>query len=455
MTVEYDLAIVGATATAQSAAIAAAYTHARIAWAVETAPECSPLILLREGSSLISRTQQSAPQGFRTEIELIKSVFSERSSPAAAQAAGVNYLEGSILFGPGGLTVNGQPVRARSYLLAIEPEAALPSVPGMIHPRVGTVAQLLQTLQSTQKAWPQTLGILGSGPQAVELSQSIQQLGISAVLLADGGPLLPHEDREAAFLLQTYLEGNGIAVYTNNPLLAVQASSDGLLLELGDCNVEVNALTIATESAGALPEGFAALNLRQTSHGLWVSAALQTSQTSLYACGKLLGGYSIPSIERYEAQLAVQNALFETQASVRYHQVPYAIWSDPPLARVGLTEQQALRYDAEAQVLQQTYQVTERAILNQAPAGLCKVLVQSDGTLLGAHIVGADAPELIHLFALGLQQGIRLQDIGRGGFASPTFTQVLQPIVERWQQRFQQDRDRNERWFYRQRRKAS
>lgn len=454
MTVDYDLVVVGATAVAQVAALTAAQAHAHTAWVTETAPECSPLFLLRESSCLL-QSQPLTAQGLRTEVELLESVFTERSAPAVAQAAGVHYLEGSISFQSEGLTVDGKAVRSRSYLLTMEPTPVLLPIPGIIHPRVWTIPQLLQRLQSSEQEWPQTIGILGAGPHAVELSQSMQRLGLSVVLITGGGPLLPQEDLEAAFLLQTYLEGSGVKVYTQDPLLAVQASPEGLCLEIGNRQAVVNALVTAAESAGKLPETFTALNLRQTPNGLWVSPSLQTSRPAVYACGGLLGGYRIPSVEHYEAKIAVRNALFAKQMPVQYDHVPYAILSNPPLARVGLTEAQATRYDAEVQVIRQTYRSVDRAILTLAPAGLFKILVQPDGTILGAHLVGEDAPELIHLFALAIQQGIRLGELAQGGFVSSTFAQVVQHVIEAWQrQQSQKNRDRDERWFYRQRRKA-
>jgi pyruvate/2-oxoglutarate dehydrogenase complex dihydrolipoamide dehydrogenase (E3) component len=456
MAVEYDLVVVGATAAAQAAAIAAAQTYARVAWATETAPVCDPLLLLRESCRLVSqRSDKSSPQSLKIAAELLVSALPYNASPAAAQAEGVNYLEGPILFESAGLMIAGQKVRSRAYLLAIEPEQPLPPIPGILHPKVWTIDQLHQALQSPKKAWPQTLGVLGSGPQAIELSQSLQRLGISVVLLTGGGPLLPQEDEEAAFLVHTYLEGSGIAIYTQEPLLSMRASPDGLILEIDDRKVAVDALAIATEAPGLLPDSLAALNLRQTAHGIWVNRSLQTSNPSIYVCGGLLGGYRIPSVERYEALLAVQNALFGKQEPLQYYRIPYAILSDPPLARIGLTERQAIQYDSQVQMIRQTYQNTDRAILAQTPAGLCKVLVQQDGTILGAHIVGADAPEIIHLFTLAVQQGIRLQDLAKGGYASPTFAEVVQVVSETWQwMRSQKDRDHHERWFYRQRRKA-
>jgi pyruvate/2-oxoglutarate dehydrogenase complex dihydrolipoamide dehydrogenase (E3) component len=459
MAVEYDLVVVGGTAAAQAAAIAAAQTYARVAWATETTPVCDSSLLLRESCRFVSqRPDKPSPQGLKIAAELLASALPYNTSPATAQAEGVNYLEGPLSFEAAGLLIAGQSVRSRAYLLAIEPEQPFPSIPGILPPNVWTIAQLHQALQSPEKAWPQTLGVLGAGPQAVELSQSIRRLGISVVLLTDGSPLLPYEDEEVAFFVQTYLEASGIAIYTQDTqelLLAVEASPNGLMLEMNDGKIVVNALVIAAESPGLLPNSLAALNLHQTAQGLWVNRSLQTSNPSIYACGGLLGGYRIPSVGRYEALLAVRNALFETQDPLQYHRVPYAILSDPPLARVGLTEHQALQHDPQVQTIRQTYLDTDRAILTQAPAGLCKVLVQPDGTILGAHIVGADAPEIIHLFAFAIHQGIRLQDLAKEVYASPAFAQVVQTISETWQQRHsQKDRDHLERWFYRRRRKS-
>lgn len=207
---------------------------------------------------------------------------------------------------------------------------------------------------------------------------------------------------------------------------------------------------MATENARRVPDGLAPLQLQQTSQGVTVNRALQTSIPYIYACGSLIGGYSLPSVADYEAKLAVQNALFEGRSPVQYHQVPYAILSTPSLARVGLTEQQARRHDPQVQVLQQTYQNCDRILFQQAPASLCKVLVQPNGTLLGAHILGSASAEIIHVLALAIQQGVRLPALSSLSYVSPTFTQIIQSMANQWQQQ-RYDRDHNERWFYKRR----
>jgi pyruvate/2-oxoglutarate dehydrogenase complex dihydrolipoamide dehydrogenase (E3) component len=454
MSVDYDLVIVGATTAATTAAIAAAHSHARVAWVPDgiTAPD--PLLLLREGSRSIAEWKGAVtPQDWVLWTDTLTSTLMAERSPAVIQSQGVDYIEGSVRFQPeDGVAVGQRWLRSRAYLLAMDSETDIPPLLDIHHPRIWTILDLWDRLRFTAQAWPKSIAILGHGPQAIELSQSLQRLGLSVLLIPGTSPLLPQEDEETAFLLQSYLEGSGIQIAKRGELTAIQPSQETVLLEVGDCKYRSEALVITTETAYRLPRTLDPLHLKQTRQGIAVNSALQTSNSQIYAIGSLLGGYRLPTVALHEAKLAVQNALFERQSPPQYHQLPYAILSDPPLARVGLTEAQARQYDPKVQVLRQTYKDCDRARFSPSAAGLCKILVQADGTILGVHILGGAAAELIHLFALAMQQKIRLQALSQLGYVSLTFTEVVQRITDQWWQQ-QHRRDRNERWFYNRRQK--
>ncbi len=464
MAVDYDLIVVGPTPTAQSAAIAAARTYARVAWITDTDPITSdPFVLLREGTRSLSNLKGQGtlqPQDWTEGLAVLATAL-DRDPVARVQAYGGNYVQGPIQFQRErglSVTVGGRSLRSRSYLLAMSPGPGLPAIPGINHPNVWTIHQLLHRLKESVEKWPQHISLLGHGPQAVEVCQSLQRLGIKVLLLTDGHPLLPQEDPEVATLLQAYLEGSGIeaggiSINTQQRLTDISPLRDGcLLLKLAEMNVETEALVIATEDFRVLPSYLAPLNLKKVQQGIWVDSALQTSVSTIFACGPILGGYQVPEIASYEAKVAVQNALFESRSPIRYHQIPYAILSDPPLARVGLTESQARRYDPTVQVIRQTYRDCDRALFAEDPAGLCKVMVRTDGMFLGAHIVGTCAQEAIYVFALALQQGCKLQDLERLGDGSFAYMQVVQQMAVQWQQQsWCQHRDHHERCFYKRR----
>jgi pyruvate/2-oxoglutarate dehydrogenase complex dihydrolipoamide dehydrogenase (E3) component len=450
MVANYDLVAIGATAAAEAVSIAAAQTHARVAWVPNSSLMPDPLLLLREGSRRFAGLKSTvSSQDWRLWSNTL--IAATQQSPSIAQSYGVEYIEGNVRFERDEVWVGDRSLRSRTYLLDLPPEPTLPKLEGIHHRKVWTIAQLWKHLQDSP--WPQSIAILGNGPQAVELSQSLRRLGLSVLLIVGDSPLLPKEDEDIAFLLQSYLEGDIIQV-ARGALRSIQPSgNDSLVLEVGDCKYTVEGLAIATEGSWHLPAVLEPLNLVQTQQGIAVNAALQTSNPRIYAIGALLGGYPLPSVARHEAKHAVHNALFEKQLPFKYHQLPYAILSDPPLARVGLTEAQARRYDPQVEVLKADFRNCDCARFDASPVGLCKVLVQKDGTILGAHILGASAAELIHLFALAIQQGIRLQGMGQLGYVSFTFAEVVQRITDQWWQQ-QHRRDRNERWFYNRRQRV-
>ncbi|HEY9828440.1 MAG TPA: FAD-dependent oxidoreductase [Stenomitos sp.] len=455
MAVAYDLVVVGATTAAKTAAIAAAEFHARVAWAPSTPVTCDPLLLLREAAR--TKPIQGAdpaltPADWVRWASVLQSTLENAHSPAAVQTYGVDYWTGEVTYNRNAFTVEGRDLRSRAYLLAMPPEPSLPEALDIGHPHVWSIAQLWSALCSTPQQWPTSVAVWGNSVPAVELSQSLRRLGRSVILLTGGEPLLPHEDRDLAFLLQAFLEGDGILVDTDSPIQLQSAPADRLVLKGSAGSYTVDAV-VSADGAWRLPPGLAALNLQQSSQGIDTNRALQTSVPHIYACGSLLGGYPLPSLACQEAKHAVHNALFEQHRPMQYWQMPYCILSQPALARVGLTEQQARQFDPGVQVLRQTYQTCDRALINQSPAGLCKVLVQADGRLLGAHLLGEAAAEIIHLFALAIQQGIPLQALSDLGYAAPVFTQVVQGIAAQWQ-RQQYRRDRNERWFYKRRRRT-
>jgi pyruvate/2-oxoglutarate dehydrogenase complex dihydrolipoamide dehydrogenase (E3) component len=454
MTVEYDLVVVGDTAAAATAAMTAAQVHARVAW-VASPVRIDSLQLLKEGvrSFRAHLAEEPTPQVWQYWTAVLLSARTDQPS-VAAQISGVHYVESPVVFAPGQpVTLKGDHGlwRARRYLLAMTPPERRPPLPGIKLPQVWSIHQLWEALRQPSATWPSTLAILGNGPMAVESSQCLQLLGIPTTIITNGQPLLPHEDREVVGWVQAYLEGNGVLVEDQDPLSAIEATDASVLtLTVGEHQYNVTALVLALESCGSVPECLYSLNLRQTRQGIAVDAALQTSIPSIYACGSLLGGYTLPNLAAYEAKLAVRNALFEQCCPVQYHQVPYVIFSDPPLARLGLTEQQAKRYDPQVMVLRQSDASYEQPLCPKAPAGFYKVLVQRDGTVLGVHFVSAIAAEVIDFWALVMQQGISLSTLDTERYASLMGATGVQQIAAQWQQQYCH-RDRNERWFYKRR----
>ncbi len=455
MTVDYDLVVVGPTQAAETAAIAAAKSFARVAWVTPTVPEASPLLLVQAAAAC---TRSLLPERIAWALTL-QDTWTTQHAVAAVKALGVNYQSGhgSLHLRARSLQVNQQTWRSRAMLLALESTAALPELAELDPDCVCSVADLWQHLVQG-KACPGRVAVLGHTPQAIELSQSLNQLGSQVSLLTNGQGLLPQEDPEIATLSQTYLEASGIQLHTH-PVLTVTQPQDtdggGLISIAGMATpLAVDVLLVALDQPCLTSPLLQ--DLKQVpGGGIWVNSALQTSMPRVYACGPLLGGYNLPAINDYEARIATQNALFEQRSPVAYHAVPYSLRTAPPLARVGYTEAQARQQMPEIVIVQTSYQACDRAVLEQTPTGLCKVILEPNGQILGAHLLGPAADETIHLFALAIQHHIPLQSLAELAYGWPTFARCVQHLAQEWHhQQQRQQRNRLEKRFYRRRQRT-
>ena len=477
MAVDYDLVIMGDSAAGCWAAIAAARLQARVA--LVTTPGCSSqlhdlTLALREMAFKAKQARllmpfELAPQdsaGYgQGPITRARALDLARVSQWAdqmvsdltqrRQAALMSELGIDRIVGPGEwqrhpevqVQVGGRQLRSRAYLLALEPELAPCPIPGLSRT---TARDLLQQAQGQKGEWPSEAIVIGDGPTATALSQALARLGTAVTLLVRQGGLLPDEDMDAAALVQAQLEADGVCVRSEGVIQAVVARPDQRHQVVTDSTaLETQAVIWATDAGHrAVPWDLAELGLTSTARGVWVNPKLQTTHPRIYACGAILGGYPLAHVARYEAGIALKNALFGPFWSVDYRSMPWAIWTEPVLARVGLTEAQARQRYRQVHVLKQFYPRLDRAYLQGETTGLCKFVVQANGQILGAHWVGAGAAEHIPLVAWAMQQRYRVQDLANWVPIDSTYAEIIRQMVTTWQnQRCQRDQGWR-RWLF-------
>nr|MDJ0724527.1 FAD-dependent oxidoreductase [Prochloraceae cyanobacterium] len=146
--------------------------------------------------------------------------------------------------------------------------------------------------------------------------------------------------------------------------------------------------------------------------GIKVDLSLQTTNSRIYACGDVIGGYQFTHVAGYEAVVVATNALnplpiFKKKAD--YRVIPRATFTDPELARVGLTEEEARSsYGEDVFVLKQPFAGVDRARAEAATKGFNKIITRADGEILGAHMVGPSAGELIHEIVLAMSNNLKV-----------------------------------------------
>ncbi|NJN87266.1 MAG: NAD(P)/FAD-dependent oxidoreductase [Leptolyngbyaceae cyanobacterium SL_7_1] len=471
MSFDYDLVILGGTIAAREAAVMARSWGARVAivapspaegwhWAEDEGLWSAALAQLAQlanpvhqacpfGVDSLPRSADETPS-WSTTVDWLTHVLAQGRadySPTALTLLGIEIIFGQAAFQRQprlGVRVGDRLLIARTYLIAVGSQAvqsksALPTLNPIT----------VETLWKHRSTLPARIAIVGEEPIALELAQALTRFGSQVTLLTHYPYLLPREDGEAAQLIQSYLEAEGIRVLTQTPLQQLQWLPPGKGLQVGDWTIAVEEL-LTTHRVTALDTlNLGAAGVVWHGRGIPVNQRLQTSNPRIYACGEALGGYSPGHLAEYEAAVAVKNALFIASHRIDRSTIPFTLLTSPRLARVGLTEPQARqRYGRSIQVITQTVKSSAKAQILDQPIGFCKFLVRPTGEMVGAHWVGVEADEGIGAIALAMKHRITLGELA---FQLPALTacETITQAAMQWKTKYVNPRWRDwaEGWF--------
>lgn len=469
MAVDYDLVILGGTDEGRHAAMTAARLNARVAliepaeilqiraeWHRAAGLEIGRMIQQQADFNELFGPQKMFHGLERERVQAWAKVMTEKLASFRSRhelaIAGVDVLIGEpeVVSKPRlSVTVGDRLLRARAYLIATGAKPVMPKIPGLAAVEGWTAADM--DLLDALKDWPQNLIVLGSDPLGLLWAQIFARLGSKVSVLVNHARILPQEDPDLAFLLQASLEAEGIAVWTGVQVQQIQQSETQIRITLGDEVLRADRLLIAAGQSPRLnaPEQ-ATLALKTTHQGLWVDRHLRTSHPRFFACGAVLGGYALPHLARYEAELAVNNALFFPRHCPDYRSIPWAIATDPTFARIGLNAEQAQQqYGETVTVLQQPVDLLPKAQLTGQTTGHCRLVLRHNGEILGAHLLGPQAQDVIQAIALAMQQNLKMSAIAQLPQLPYTWSEILAQMAEQWHQKRDRPvwRELRETWY--------
>ncbi|AUB42840.1 Pyruvate/2-oxoglutarate dehydrogenase complex [Nostoc flagelliforme CCNUN1] len=457
MTIDYDVVIIGSSLAGYYAALAATQLRATVAL-VEPKVDYgfTARHALSEIGKLAQKLNDAASFGIHARhtdtseechismawqeamlyAQCIASNLKEQHSSGILAALGVDIIVGSGQFQSSpqlAFAVNNRLLRARTYLLASGSRPQIPEIEGLQATGYLTLSNLWQSLQGG--TLPKNWVIIGGIPQSIEIAQTLARFGCSVTLVVKHSYVLPNIDPEIAILLQAQLEVEGVRVLTERRVTQVRLIENKKWIQAGDKAIETDEILVVTGQQPNLESlNLATVGVKWHRRSLVVNDKLQTTNHRIYACGDVIGGYDFANIANYEAKIALNNALFFPRLQVDYRSIPWAMFSVPMVAQVGLTEAQAKRLFSqdEVLVLRQYFKTVAAAQIRDETTGICKLIVLKNGEILGASILGAEAGELINLIALAMSQKIKVKDLANLSPVYPSFSEILEQAAREW-----------------------
>jgi pyruvate/2-oxoglutarate dehydrogenase complex dihydrolipoamide dehydrogenase (E3) component/uncharacterized membrane protein YdjX (TVP38/TMEM64 family) len=329
---------------------------------------------------------------------------------------GVNCISGSArIVSPWEVEIDGVRRSARNIVIASGARPRVPDIVGLEDLDYLTS----DTVWEIREA-PARLLVLGAGPIGCELAQALAALGIEVTLVTHAPRLLPREDEEVSALVLAAFESQGVRVYTRYEAREFARGEDSQRCRFdtpeGQLELHFDRLLLAVgRSPNVEGLGLEELGIGLRANGtIEVDEYLSTSIPSISACGDVTGPYQFTHMASHQAWYAAVNALFGRfrRFRVDYSLVPWATFTDPEVARVGLNEQEAREKGVAVEVTRYDLEELDRAIADGEAHGFVKVLTAPGrDRILGVTIVGYHAAELLNEFVLAMKHGIGLKKI--------------------------------------------
>jgi len=345
-------------------------------------------------------------------------------------------LGDAVIESPYVVTVNDRRITTRSIIVATGARPLVPPIPGLAE-----IDYLTSDSIWSLSELPKRLLVVGSGPIGCELAQAFSNLGAQVTQVDMAERIMPREDAEVSEEVAKAFREQGIRLLTGHKLVKFGAGENGDYMEAehrGETvTVEFDKVLLAI-GRKANVEGFGLenLNLALTGQGtIEVNEYLQTSMPNVFACGDVAGPYQFTHMASFQAWFASLNALLGGlyRSKINYSVVPWATFTDPEVARVGLSETEAKKKKISYELTRYEMDHHDRSLADGEAHGFIKVLtVPGKDKILGVTIVGHHAGEVIGEFVFAMTHGMGLKKISAVTHIYPTILEANKFAANAW-----------------------
>lgn len=324
------------------------------------------------------------------------------------------------------LTCEGEAYESKNLILATGSETVIPPIPGLAETPFWTSREALQS-----KELPASLVIIGGGVIGMEFASFFNSMGTDVQVVEMLDEILGGMDKELSALLRAEYAKRGIRFYLGHKVTGVNGTEVTLEKDGEQQTISGDKILL---SVGRRPVtkgfGLETLNLQPFRNGIQVNQFMQTSVPNVYACGDITAFSLLAHTAESEAKVAVNHILGKAGAGMSYKAIPGVVYTNPEIAGVGKTEEQLQAEGVSYKVKKIPMAFSGRFVAeNEMGNGVCKLILSENDVVIGAHILGNPASELIVIAGIAIEKGMTIEELKTFVFPHPTVGEIIKEAL--------------------------
>jgi dihydrolipoamide dehydrogenase len=438
----YDLVVIGGGPGGYAAAIRASQLGGKVALA--EAGEiggtcvnrgCIPTKVWQHSAGLLYNLRRASEFGIKAVVEELdlNAVVARKNGVASDIRMGMEGLLGNngvevvrghaVLKNAQEIDVDGTVLETRKTIIATGSRLDIPDIPGL-EEAVLTTDQFMDIDRV-----PTSVLVLESNPMAVEIANTLSVFGSKVYIITKNSRILADEDHDTSQRIAQSLREQGVELFLKYAIDAIRPSQNGfeaVLTGPKDQIVEVEKVLISSRRPNTASIGLDQVGVKLNDDGsIAVNNSLETSVPGTYAIGDAVGGWMLSHAASSMAVTAAENAMGQA-GKFAFHLIPRGIWTIPQVGSVGLSEEEAEKKGIDIEVGDFPYAINGMAMACNEMTGAVKIISESRyGEILGVHIVGANATDMVAEAVLAMQLEATVKELARSIRIHPTFSESV------------------------------
>jgi len=376
---------------------------------------------------------------FKRAMEHVKSIIDgvyAHEQPKRFNDLGIDTFinnTGASFVDPHTVEIGGEKVKGKNFIIATG------SGPRLLPTDPDNPVKMLNNENFWElREQPESIAFLGGGVISAELGQALARFGTKVKIIDRNDRILGAIDPDVSQYLINVFADMGIEMITSANATVCSKNSDGKIcidIEQGQDNKSQLLVDELFVAIGRVPNlnglNLEAAGIEYTRHGITVDTRMQTNVPHICAVGDVASRAKFSHVANYQAERVVRNLIHEQSNDIEITALPWAIFTDPEIGHVGVTEAQA----RETHQGVQTFQVdaaTDRFTTDSKKGGFLKIVMDSENRILGATGVGAHAGEWVQCLTLAVKMGLKAEDIADTVFSYPTYAEIVKKSCSRF-----------------------